>query len=97
MKTSIIQTDAEIFSDVISRDNGDFDPDAARAILRLHFSDRQNDRMRELADRNNRGELTEDEQQVMESFRRVGNFLALLQAKARLSLKLVGDSDRSRN
>lgn len=92
MSTSTIQTEADIIADLISRDEGEFDPDAARAILQLRFSDRQNDRMRELADRHNRGELTGDEREVMESFRRVGNFLALLQAKARQSLKRSGNN-----
>ncbi|MEX2119345.1 MAG: hypothetical protein WD847_07110 [Pirellulales bacterium] len=65
----------------------DFDPDRARAILRLEFSEAQNERMRELADKHNRGLLSPDELQEMESFRRVGNLLALIQAKARLWLK----------
>jgi hypothetical protein len=43
--------------------------------------------MRELADKNNRGTLTEGERAMMESYRRVGKFLAIIQAKARLSLK----------
>ena len=35
--------------------------EAARSILDLHFSDAQNARIRELADRNNRGILTDEE------------------------------------
>lgn len=79
-------------ADVIQPDGGDFVPDTARAILQFRFSDQQNNRMRALADRNNRGELTGDEREEMERFRRVGNFLALLQAKARLSLKRSGNN-----
>lgn len=71
---------------MINQEGGAFDPDAARALLHVGFTEVQNERMRDLADRNNRGELTNDERQEMESFRRVGNFLALIQAKARLSL-----------
>jgi hypothetical protein len=44
----------------------------------------------ELADKNNRGELSPEEHERLESYRRVGNLLALLQARARLSLKHVG-------
>ena len=36
------------------------------------------------------GELTEEERDKLESYRRVGNFLVLLQSKARLSLKHAG-------
>jgi hypothetical protein len=50
--------------------------------------------MRELADKGNRGTITEAENAEMESYRRVGNLLALLQAKARLSLKRSADGPR---
>ena len=46
--------------------------------------------MMELADKNNRGTLSAAERQEMEKYARVGNFLDLLQAKARLSLKNGG-------
>jgi hypothetical protein len=42
--------------------------------------------MRELANKSNRGVLSDDERELMESFRRVGNLLALLQSRARLAL-----------
>ena len=72
-------------AEVVEAQEGDFDRDAARAILRLQFSDAQNEQMRELADKNNWGELTEEERDKLESYRRVGNFPALRQSKARLS------------
>ena len=82
--------DSRIMAEVVEAQEGDFELDVARAIVRLHFSDAQNEQMRELADKNNRGELTEEERDKLESYRRVGNFLALLQSKARLSLKHAG-------
>jgi hypothetical protein len=85
--SSSVVTEAEIIQEVVMSGAADFDADAARAILRLKFSESQNERMLELADKHNRGLLSADELQEMESFRRVGNLLALLQAKARLSLK----------
>lgn len=87
MSESAVLTDAEVFADVLEAGTGDLDPDAARAVLRLGFSARQQSRMRELAERNNQGDLTDAEREEMESFRRVGNFLALVQSKARLALK----------
>lgn len=79
--------DHEILAELIAADSKNFDEPVARAILRLRFSDAQNERMRQLADKYNRGELTEEERQEMESFRRVGNFLAMIQSKARRSLQ----------
>ncbi|EDX74593.1 hypothetical protein MC7420_6071 [Coleofasciculus chthonoplastes PCC 7420] len=43
--------------------------------------------MNELAEKNNRGLLSETERQDMEKYLRVGNFLNLLHAKARQSLQ----------
>jgi hypothetical protein len=38
-------------------------------------------------DRNNKGTLSAEEQSEMESFRRIGTFLGILQARARLYLE----------
>lgn len=65
----------------------DFDVDAARAVLSLGFSESQKSQVLDFAARNNRGQLSPAEHEPMESYRRVGNFLALLHARARLSLK----------
>ena len=92
MSSPALLTDAEILAEVVSPDRGDLEHEAARAILRLRFSDRQNERMRELADKNNRGVLTDTEQGELESYRRVGGFLALMQSKARISLQETGPS-----
>jgi hypothetical protein len=62
-------------------------PNAAEAILSLEFKDPDRQRMRELADKNNKGTITDDEKVEMEGYRRVGTFLALMQSKARLTLK----------
>ena len=86
--------DSRIMAEVVESQEGDFEPDVARAIMRLRFSPVQNEQMRQLADKHNRGELTEDERDQLESYRRVGNFLALLQSKARLSLTRSGLGER---
>jgi hypothetical protein len=79
-------TDAEILAEVIGPDRPDMPPDVARSFLKFQFSEVQKERMRELADLNNRGILSKQQRAQMESFLRVGHFLALIQAKARLSL-----------
>lgn len=63
------------------------DPDCARAMLSMRFSPADEERMRELMDKNNRAALSPDEEVEMEAFRRIGSFLAVAQAKARLQLK----------
>ncbi len=65
-------------------------PESARAVLAIKFPAEDEERMRELMDRNNRGTITAGELAEMEGFRRVGTFLGVLQAKARLQLKQLG-------
>jgi hypothetical protein len=59
----------------------------ARHILRLGFGDADAARMRELIERNRAGALTAAEQEELDDFVRVGDLLALLQSKARRTLK----------
>ncbi len=61
-------------------------PESARAILDLRFDPRAINRMNELAEKNRQGTLTEAERQEMDKYLRVGNFLNLMQVKARLAL-----------
>jgi len=89
--TDSVATDAEILTTIISPDHGDLEPGVAAAFLRLRFSASQNDRMRELADKGNEGLLTAAEASELASYRRVGNFLSIMQAKARLTSKHVSN------
>lgn len=61
-------------------------PESARALLDLRFGPSAVSRMNELAEKNRLGTLTEAERQEMGNYQRVGNFLNLMQGKARLSL-----------
>jgi hypothetical protein len=65
-------------------------PESARAVLSIKFTAEDEERMRELLDRNNQGTITARELAEMEGYRRVGTFLGVMQAKARLQLKQVG-------
>jgi hypothetical protein len=94
MTPSVALDDAEILADVLRLGTPDFDADAARAVLRLGFSDEQKNRMLSLADKGNCGTLSQAEQLELDRFRRVGNFLALMHSKARLSLKHGVQPDR---
>jgi len=61
--------------------------EAARAILRLRFSARDQARMNRLAAKNREGKLTPAEEEELDNFIRVGQTLGILQSKARRSLK----------
>ena len=63
-----------------------FSPEKAEAIVSLAFSPEDEERMRELMERNNQGPLTDTERTEMEGFRRVGTLLGILQSRARLAL-----------
>ena len=80
-------TEADILSQVVTPERADLSPELARSILDLKFSRTAVERMNELADKNKRGVLTDTEREEMEKYIRVGSFLDLMQAKARLSLQ----------
>jgi hypothetical protein len=85
--TSESITEADILSAVVGVQDADLSTEAARSLIGLHFRDDAVGRMNELADRNRRGELSAAEQSELEKYLRVGTFLNLIQAKARLSLE----------
>ena len=85
-------SDADILEHVVSPVKGGMDPGAARAILDLKFDGDANKRIRQLLQKNNRGTISAEERITLEKFLRVGKFIDLLQAKARLSLKEAGVS-----
>ena len=80
-------TEADILTDIIAPDHGDLAPDVANSVLRWKFTDRAAARMSELADRNNQGTISDTEREELDKYLRVGSFINLVQAKARLSLK----------
>jgi hypothetical protein len=86
MSTTHSITEADILAQVIMPDRPDLSPDAARAIIGLRFGPEAIERMNHLAEKNRQGTLTPAEQADLDKYLRVGNFLNLIQAKARLSL-----------
>jgi hypothetical protein len=79
-------TEADILSEVVAPDQSSFPPAVAQTILELRFTERAIQRMNELAEKNRRDELSDAERDDMEKYLRVGNFINLMQAKARLCL-----------
>lgn len=87
MTTSTAEHESSIFERLV------VSPQSAAGILDLKFTPQDEDRMRELMDKNNKGTLTPEEQTELEAFRRVGSLLGILQARARLHLKRQTESN----
>lgn len=83
----MVMTEAEILEDVIAPDIADLSPEAARSLLILKFTKQATQRIRQLLRKNNQGAITASERLTLERLLRVGQFLDLIQAKARLSLQ----------
>jgi hypothetical protein len=64
-----------------------FDTSALKALVEMRAPEEAATRMNWLAERANEGLLTEDERHEYQSAVSFGNFLGLLQSKARLKLK----------
>ena len=61
--------------------------EAARDILRLEFSRRDQRRMNQLAARNRHGGLSAEEEEELDNFIRVGQTVGILKSKARRTLR----------
>lgn len=83
-------SEADILRDVLGGEQGDLSPEVARSMLGWKFTERATARMTQLASRNNEGTITDEERAELEKYLRVGSFINLVQAKARLSLKKSG-------
>ena len=89
--TDKIDLESAILSRVIAPDEGTLSPEAARSMLSLSFGQRDLARMNRLAAKARAGKLTSAEDDALESYLRVGRFVALVQAKARRSLQHATD------
>jgi hypothetical protein len=78
---------AALFARLIAAERGDLAPALARYLLTLGFTAEDKARMHELAVRNQAGTLTAAEREDLDGYVKVGHLLALLQSKARKSLK----------
>jgi hypothetical protein len=80
-------TEADILNRLVDPSNPTWTPEAAQAVLQLGYCEGDHQRMEELAQKSNRGELTVDEHRELEGYVFVGDVLALLKSKARASLR----------
>ena len=66
---------------------GEIAPSAARALLKLEFSERDQMLMGELAAKARTGTLTSSEQTILDTFEKLGCLLDIIHSKARRVLK----------
>jgi hypothetical protein len=79
-------TEMEILAHVVAPEQKTFEPMFARWVLGMRFDDEVQDQIRQLLEKNNQGALSETERSLLDKYLRVGQFIDLLQAKARLTL-----------
>lgn len=75
-------------------DNDNLSPDIARSILRMNFPQPDHERMADLSAKASAGTLTTTEAAELDEYLRVADLLALMQSKARISLKRAGNDDQ---
>lgn len=82
----VMNTQTAIFGRLLAPERNDLVPEAARFILGLSFGGADVERMNELASKARDGALSSEELEELNEYRRAGDILALMQAKARRSL-----------
>ncbi len=85
--TSPLLTEGAIWARIVDPETGNLMREAARTILQLDFSAADRERMDALAQNASAGTLRPRERKDAETYNRVAHLLALLQSKARQSLR----------
>ena len=85
--TTTKTSEAGIFGRILSNSKTEMTPELARYVLTLGFDGAEQDRMQDLATRNQEGALSSEEHLELMNYVRAGHLLALLHSKARKSLK----------
>lgn len=89
MSSQLITPTSEgaIWARLIDAHPDDLTPDAARYLLAFGFTDVDQTRMQDLAEKSEAGTLTEAQAREFDSYLQVGNLLAVIHSKARLMQK----------
>ncbi len=80
-------SEAAILSRLIRPEEDTLSSETAEGFLRIKFEQRDLDRMHELAEKNQDGLLTPQEQTEMANYRNVGFLLDLMHSKARRAIQ----------
>ena len=86
MISSLALTEADILDEVVEPSRSTFSRQVAEEFLSLRFNETATERIRELLQKKNAGTISEVEKATLDNYLRVGEFLDLLQSKARVSL-----------
>jgi len=76
-----------ILTRLIHPERGTWPSEVAKAILELDFDQVDKDRMKELAAKARTGALSTEEADLIDTYGKLSSLLAILQSKARQSLK----------
>ena len=87
MSASTTISEADILAHVVAPGNPSLSRDFAQAVLSVGFDETAVDEIRELLQKNNAGTISAAERDLLDKYLRVGQFLDLMQAKARISLQ----------
>ena len=85
-------SETAIFERIVLPADPSFSDQTAKLILALDFAPADRIHMQELAEKARRGILSPTEEREIESYERVGHYLAILQSKARLHLRHDGSA-----
>jgi hypothetical protein len=85
-------TEFDILAQVVMPKEPSLQADLARCILDMQFGEEATTSIRALMEKNNRGTISDAEKHLLERYLRVGEFIDMLRAKARISLQEIGQS-----
>jgi hypothetical protein len=77
----------ELLDRVFEPAEGTFSPELARQILKVHFPASDHARYEELSAKAQEGDLSAEEQSVLDDYLNLNDFIIVLKAKAQASLK----------
>jgi hypothetical protein len=93
MANHLTASEADILEDIVESGQAGLTPEVARFFLKLKFSRKAAQRIRRLLQKNNRGTIDAQERLLLARYVRVGQFLDLLQARAKSTLTRSADID----
>jgi len=82
-----VNSETAIWARIIDPQKNGLSHEAAASLLQLTFSEWDRLRMNELAEKNQKGELNDQERQELAGYVKVGDVLSLMHLKAKRSLK----------
>jgi len=87
MSIAEVITEWDILNRIVDTDHSEWPAELAQAILRIDIPQEDRQRLHELLEKNNEGDLTETEKRTLKSYRNVSLVLDILRSKARLALR----------